>query len=138
MMVDHNMSILRVGSLNCQGLNDYYKRLALFEYLRNTDLAIIFLQETKLQPENEMQYQNEWHNKKCIFNSTIGSQSGSAILFNLDAIEILPNKLIDLEGRVIAVDINVFGNVFHLINTYGPTEYSQKIPFLNRLYLYMD
>ena len=116
----HNMSVLRVGSLNCEGLNGYYKRLALFEYLRNTDLAIIFLQETRLKPENVLQYQNEWHNKKCVFNSTIGSQSGTAILLNLDAIKILPDDFIDVEGWVIAINIEVFGNIFHLVNTHGP------------------
>ena len=137
-MAVHNMSILRVGSLNCEGLNDYYKRLALFEYLKLSQLAIIFLQETKLKPENELQYQNEWHNKKCIFNSTVGGKSGTAILFNLDMINILPNKFIDVEGRVIAVDVEIFGNVFHLLNSYGPNKYGEKVPFLNRLYLYAN
>ena len=129
-------SFLRVGSLNCQGLNKYYKRLALFEYLKNTNLAIIFLQETKLKPENEYEYVNEWHTKNCIFNSCPGEKSGTAILFNVPGIKIVSSKMVDIEGRVIAVDVDICGNRFHLVNSYGPNEYSNKIPFLNRLYLY--
>ena len=39
--VKDSCSVIRVGSLNCQGLNEYYKRMALFEYLKSTDLANI-------------------------------------------------------------------------------------------------
>ena len=67
-----NMSILKIGTYNCQGLNDFYVRQALFEFFENSNLSIIFLQETKLKPENEEQYTNEWHNKNCIFNSISG------------------------------------------------------------------
>ena len=115
-----NMSILKVGTFNCRGLNDFYKRKAIFEFFENCNLSIIFLQETKLKPENEEQYINEWYNKNCIFNSTPGGKSGTAILFNTNAIKVISEPFIDIEGRVIAVDINIFGNVFHLVNSYGP------------------
>ncbi len=72
--------VIKVGSLNCQGLNDDYKRLALFDMLKNSDLHIVFLQETKLKPEFEYKYTREWHNHNCIFNSTVGGKSGTAIL----------------------------------------------------------
>ena len=34
------VSVLRIGSLNCQGINGYYKRMELFEYLRKSALSI--------------------------------------------------------------------------------------------------
>ena len=135
--IDNNSCFLKVGSLNCRGINDYYKRMSLFEYLKNTDLSIIFLQETKLKPENEYDYVNEWHNKRCFFNSCPGVKSGTAILLNDNSIKMTSNKFIDVEGRVIAVDVEYGGNIFHLVNTYGPNDYNQKIPFLDRLYCYL-
>ena len=136
-IVNNNNCVLKIGSFNCQGLNEYYKRIALFDFFKSTDLSIIFLQETKLKPENEWDYVREWHNNRCIFNSCPGGKSGTAILFNSNSIHVLSNKLIDVEGRVIAVDVEYFGQVFHLVNSYGPNDYQLKIPFLNRLYCYL-
>ena len=125
-----SVSTLKIGSLNCQGINDYYTRMALFHSLKESDLSIIYLQETKLKPELEYTYINEWHNGNCIFNSTIGSKSGTAILINSPAVKILyGSKMVDIEGRVIAVDIEVYGTRVHLVNSYGPNESRLKIPF---------
>ena len=129
---------IRIGSLNCRGLNNYYKRMAVFDFLRNSNLAIIFLQETKLKPEEEGQYIKEWHNHNCIFNSTVGGKSGTAILINVDYISILHNRLRDVEGKVIAIDVSVQGDIFHLVNSYGPNDHELKVPFINRLYLYLS
>ena len=132
------LSIIKVASLNCQGLNEYYKRMALFDYLKCSDLAVIFLQETKLKPENERKYMNEWHNGKCIFNSVVGGKSGTAILINHRGVEIAGPSYIDVEGRVIAIDIVYFGCKFHVVNSYGPNNQDLRLAFINRLYLYMD
>ena len=132
-------SVIKIGSLNCQGINDYYKRMALFDSLKNSGLSVVFLQETKLQPELEKKYIQEWNNGNCIFNSTVGSKSGTAILVNNPAIKIhFGSKLVDIEGRVISVDIEMYGIQFHLINSYGPNKSKLKVPFLNRLYLYLN
>ena len=70
-----NMSILKIGTFNCQGINDYYTRRSLFDFFENSNLSIIFLQETKLKPENINEYTREWHNKNCIFNSIPGGKN---------------------------------------------------------------
>ena len=133
------LSVLKIGSLNCEGLNDYYKRMAVFHSLKESDLSIIFLQETKLQPELEYKYIKEWHNGNCIFNSTIGSKSGTAILVNTPAVKFLcGSKMVDIEGRVIAVDIEVYGSRVHLVNSYGPNDGRLRVAFLNRIYLYLN
>ena len=132
-------SVLKIGSLNCQGINDYYERMALFDNLKNSGLSVVFLQETRLRPEMEKMYIQEWHNRSCIFNSTIGAKSGTTILVNDPAIKIhYESKLVDIEGKVISVDMEMCGNQFHFINSYGPNESKLKLPFLNRLYLYLN
>ena len=99
-IVDYKCCTLKVASFNCEGLCNYAKRMALFDYFKKTDLAIIFLQETKLKPENEYEYVKEWHNNQCIFNSCPGGKSVTAILFNQNSIKVLLNKFIDIEGIV--------------------------------------
>ena len=39
---------------------------------------------------------------------------------------------------VIAIDVNIKGEIFHLVNSYGPNDNQFKIPFLNRLYVYLS
>ena len=80
----------------------------------------------------------EWHNNNCIFNCTPGEKHGTAILINNSHITILHNRMRDVEGRVIAVDINMHGVIFHLVNSYGPNHNNLKVPFLSRLYVYLS
>ena len=121
-----NSRVLKIASFNVQGINDYFERISLFNYLKSTDLSIICLQETKLKPENELDYIREWHNNHCIFNSCPGGKSGTTILFNSTLIKMVSNKLIDVEGRVIAIDIDYLGNIFRLVNSYGPNDSQKK------------
>ena len=132
------VSKVMVGSLNCEGLNDFYKRISLFQALKNSDLSIIFLQETKLKPELEFQYIREWGDSKAIFNSTIGGKSGTAILINNPNIRVFKStKMTDVEGRVIAVDMEMYGSRIHVVNSYGPNDNNFRVPFLNRMYLFL-
>jgi len=133
------LSALRVGTLNCQGLNDYYKRMAVFDMLQNSDLSIIFIQETKLKPDYHYKYSMEWTGGESIFNSVLGGKSGTAILLKGTGVKFCDGtKMLDLEGRVISVDIELQGSKFHLVNSYGPNENEQKISYLNRLHLFLD
>ena len=75
---------------------------------------------------------------EAIFNSTIGGKSGTAILINNPVIKLLRGtKMIDVEGRVISVVIEMYGSRFNLVNSYGPNDSSLIVPFLNRMYLYL-
>ena len=57
---------------------------------------------------------------EAIFNSTIGGKSGTAILINNPVIKLLGGtKMIDVEGRVISVVIEMYGSRFNLVNAYG-------------------
>ena len=131
------ISKLNIGSLNCRGLNEFYKRSSLFQELKDSELDVVFLQETKLKPELARQYEREWGGE-AIFNSTFGSKSGTAILISNPGIKLFHGtKMIDVEGRVIAIDMEFYGSRIHLVNSYGPNDSNLRIPFLNRMYLYM-
>ena len=49
----YNFVNLKLGMLNCRGINNTEKRLAIFKGLQESDLTIVMLQETKLHPEDE-------------------------------------------------------------------------------------
>ena len=66
-VVKGNLCNLRVGSLNCRGLCERAKRTAIFDFLKGSSLAIIFLQETKLSPFKSSDYEGEWHNDFILF-----------------------------------------------------------------------
>ena len=69
----------------------------------------------------------------------MGGRSGTAILINNPQIRLLwDSKMLDVDGRVIAIDAMIAGNKLHFLNTYGPNESTAKVPFLNRLHLYLN
>ena len=121
------LSVLRVGTLNCHGLNDFYKRHAVLDYLQNSSISIFFLQETKIKPEHEIKYSREWNVGPCIFNSVTGRKSGTAVLLKGPGIRFCEgSKMMDIEGKVIAVDVEIFGSKFHVVNSYGPNASGEK------------
>ena len=130
--IQHSFTNIKVASFNCRGLNDKYKRAAIFEYFANSDATVICLQETKLSPDKELIYSHEWNRGPSFFNSIKGGKSGTAILFNTWQIEV-KKFLMDEAGRIIALDIDICGTVLHLINTYFPNVSKDQYFFIKRL-----
>ena len=96
-------------------------------------MSIICLQETKLNVLDDENIRKEWHTKKVLINSVCGGgYSGTMILFNSMHIKIL-DTIYDNDGRVIATDIEIYKDRFHLINTYFPDGTERK-HFINSLY----
>ena len=132
MISSYNFVNLKIGSLNCRGLNDRLKRMAIFDQIRNSDLTIVMLQETKLCPENEMRYQSEWDKGPSFFNSIKGGKSGTAILFNTKQVEI-QNMFRNQIGRTICIDVVVNGTVLYVLNTYFPNKGSEQYSYIHSL-----
>ena len=126
---------LRIASLNCSGINDRYKRIFIFNYLKKTNIPIIFLQETKIQFKDENRIKADWHNQKIFINCTQKSTAceGCMILINNDHITI-EKSILTSDGRCIVLDINFDGCKYHLINTYFPIEGKEKKTFMTSLY----
>ena len=120
---------VKIATLNCRGLNDDIKRNLLFQKFRQSDITIFCLQETKLNPDKEFQYMNEWDKGPSFFNSVKGGKCGTAILFNTKNI-IVKKSIMDEIGRVISLDICIDGKVLHLINTYFPNDNSEQYKFI--------
>ena len=133
-----NLSNIRVGSLNCWGLCDKTKRRDLFEFFRTSSLSFIFLQEVKLDPFKIEEYTREWHNQNIFFNLVSGGQRGTIILCNFSNIKVL-SEFNDADGRVQVLDVDFFGNRFHLVNTYfrNSNDIYLQESFITNLYPYI-
>ena len=112
---------------------DNTKRRELFDFLKNSGLTFVFLQETKFCPLKHDKYGEDWHNPMIFLNSVRSGEAGTGILCNSPSIKVL-NRLEDHEGRIIVLDVDVFGSKFHLVNTYFPNEPYLKNDFITKLY----
>ena len=128
-----NFANIKVASLNCRGLNDQVKRACIFDRFKHSDVDIICLQETKLKPEKEFLYRNEWDKGPSFFNSINGGKSGTAILFNTNHV-IIKSSMFDKSGRIIALDVDVGGTVLHVVNTYFPNCDNDQYSFIHGLH----
>ena len=73
--------MIKICSLNCQGLGDQNKRRDVFSYLRKHNYSIICLQDTHFTKSRERVIENEW-GYKAFFNSFDSRSRGVAVLFN--------------------------------------------------------
>lgn len=73
------MSTLKLLSLNARGLNDYCKRQTLYDWPRDTNCQIVFLQETHYINEKENIYNARWQDSSYHCFSTSAHSRGVSI-----------------------------------------------------------
>ena len=92
---------LSIFSMNCNGLNDDLKRIAIFAKLRKKTNGIILLQETHSTPEMEQRWQNDWGNKQMYFSHGASNFKGVAIIITNNYDANIVNIRRDKNGRMI-------------------------------------
>ena len=121
---------LSIASINCDGLKDRVKRRHLFDFLKDSLFTIILLQETHFEPSDHEALVREWKQGPFYLNSVFGGKCGTAVLFNSHLIKII-DQLSDSDGRIIALDVDLEGRRFHVINTYFPNQSSDRSSFIH-------
>ena len=112
--------MIKICSLNCQGLGDQNKRRDVFSYLRKHNYSIICLQDTHFTKSREKIIENEW-GYKAFFNSFDSRSRGVAVLFNNNFAEFKIHKFLnDTSGNFLFLDIEINQKHFVLVNIYGP------------------
>ena len=106
----------KIATLNCNGLRNQQKRILIFELLRRSGNDVVLLQETYSTPDIEFRWSNEWC-KTAFWYSGTNNARGVAILVCNDQL-VTKHILCDDEGRAVAIDINVHGEYFFLVNLY--------------------
>ena len=92
------MSNIRISSLNCQGLGSPKKRRDVFQYLRQKQYSIYFLQDTHFSKKLERQVRTEW-GYECVFSCNNSRSRGVAILLNNNFDFKIKKTIIDTKGN---------------------------------------
>ena len=56
----HNAPYLKIAAVNCRGIRDRVKRLAIFTYARTLEVRVLCLQETFPKLQDEYVWQIDW------------------------------------------------------------------------------
>jgi exonuclease III len=81
-MAGDNKSIVKILTLNVNGINKASKRTKLYEFLKLEKIDIAFLQETYLTQTAIKKAKAEWEGES-IWNPGLPNAKGTAILFHL-------------------------------------------------------
>lgn len=126
------MQILKVGSLNINGMRDGSKRALLVEFLKLKDTHVTFLQETHSDQKNESEIKLWWEGK-TVFSHGTNISAGVAILFSKYLnINIISEVEIE-KGRIMLVKAKVNNQLFEFINIYAPNKCSEKLAVFKKL-----
>ena len=129
------MTRLSVVSYNARGLRSRVKRRAIFRHMHlKYPKHIICIQETHSTSEIEQRWRNEWGwNVMYSHGSTLSK--GVAIFLPRSFTVPIQKMFCDDDGRIIAIQFTLDGEMFAIIGIYAPAVdvQKQKVAFLKRL-----
>lgn len=111
--------LIRIASVNCQGLATSSKRQDVLNYYKKQGYSILCLQDTHFIPTIEPLIETQW-GYKCIFNSFKSNSRGVSIFFNNSFDFKIHNEMRDDDGNLLAIDTTIEDTHVTLINIYGP------------------
>ena len=117
--VDRYMDF-KFGSFNVNGIGENLKRRDVFNFLRECNLDIYFLQETHLKEELENYIRASWGYELWLAGNET-NKNGVAILFRSTFEYKLHNVKKDPDGHFIIMDIEILNKRVTLVNVYGPS-----------------
>lgn len=110
----------RFCTYNCNGLGDFKKRKDVFDFLREKQCSIYFLQETHLLHNSENFIRSCWGYTTFLAGCDT-NKNGVAILFNNNFEYKVHNVIRDPHGCYILLDIELLEKRMTLVNVYGPS-----------------
>jgi exonuclease III len=112
---------LKLSTFNCRGLQDQFKRKKIFNYLRQIESDIIFLQETHCSNKDENFWKTQWGEHAWFSNFT--SNSRGVAIFIRKSVPIKFNSLYkDPCGRFLIISLKINNLPFVLVNLYAPND----------------
>ena len=109
----------KIGSLNVRGLGNKIKRKAIFQYLRDKQLDIVFIQESHITNSTVEDWQNEWG---CKWQCAMGNSwsGGTCILTNNKWTSAISQVQTDPNGRYVMCTLQMEETKLTLCNLYAP------------------
>jgi exonuclease III len=108
-----------IGSLNVNGMRGSRRRATIFDWVKNSKLDIIYLQECHCISESEINTWNREFGGKGFYSYGSNKSCGVGILFRPGFNFKITNTFKDTEGRLLVLDIRVGSQAFRLINIYA-------------------
>ena len=128
-----NSQTISFGTLNVRGLHNNNKRKNVFKWLQETDLDIIFLQETFCTKQFKPYFNSGWKGQKFHALSDSPHSRGVCILIKHDFNFKFVNKHTSADGRKLLVNGRISDEDVTLICTYAPNQEAQRMDFFNAL-----
>ena len=114
------MDELKIASMNVRGIGNN-KRRETFNWLRNKQQSMIFLQEVHCTEATIDTWRSEW-GYKALFSCFSSSPAGVCILFNNNFKFDILKTFSDSSGHYIVCDIKTDEKLFTLANIYASNE----------------
>ena len=105
--------------MNCQGLSNMDKRSDTFNFLRNKNYSVYFLQDAHFTTKEQNYIRTQW-GFECYFSNFSSQSRGVAILFNNNFEFKVLKVAKDESGNKLILDMVIEGKNITLINIYGP------------------
>ena len=115
------MANIKILSLNCQGLGAYRKRKDVFQYLRQKQYSVYFLQDTHFTTDITRQIRAEW-GYECVLSCYNSKSRGVGIFFNNNFDFKIQKTIVDSNGNYILLLIKTMDTEILLVNIYGPNK----------------
>ena len=131
------IAILRVVSLNCNGLGDKLKRKKLFRHLTRRNADVILLQETHTTDDTSKAFKSEWKRLRrghfSVWNSGTSRSCGVAVLLRNKTTTKVIDSSHDAEGRVLTLQVLINDDVFQFVSVYAPNAPGSRPLFFENL-----
>ena len=119
-------------SLNVRGIRDQVKWRSIFQYLKDHNSKIYFLQETYSQPEDEIIWKNEWGGEIFFSHGTKHSKV-VCILLHPTVQKKIDYSFSDKVGRIVLITCVLNSLKLSLVNIHAPNSQSEQLEFLQNL-----
>lgn len=124
-----------IGTYNVRGLRDFSKRNTIFQFLRESSLNIICLQETHSEISDTKSWEAEW-GAPIFFSHGTRQSSGIAILLR-DKYEIM-NHENNIPGRMMTISISIQNQLIAISNIYSPNKNEDQVQFYKKVYTILN
>ena len=123
----YDMAVLdvQIYSLNCNGLGDEHKRVAVFDKLNTKYNGIFLFQETHSSQETELKWIRQWGSKHMYFSHGTTNQRGVAIGISKNYDIDIKDIKHDNDGRYIVLVVERYNVSYTIGNIYAPTRNSE-------------
>jgi hypothetical protein len=130
------MNNFKIATLNCHGLGDSNKRAHIFDNFKLKHFDCVLLQETHVYNlAQAKRFEAEWGGK-CFWSFGNNFSKGVGILFNPKLKFTHHYFHFDTDGRLLVVDLCVFGINLRIINAYCPNRPAPRREFLKSLHIF--